>query len=100
MSKRIHIDCIEIMSDGNHVDTRRLVCISQGDWFYPILHFKAPAKEPVEFANLVAYCRETGRDEVLERLYAKAELGGDVHLDDRVVGNAELRVTLATGPET
>lgn len=100
MSKRIHIDSIEIAHDGTQPSTRRLICLSQGDWFFPILHFKAPANQPVELVRLVSYCRETGRDEVLERLHAKAELGGDVHLDDRVVGNSELRVTLATGPKT
>ena len=94
MGQVLNIDSAELFG-GDQFTTRRVICVSQGDWFCPLLGYRAAPGAPVSLENFIGYCRRSGRDEVLDKLHAKAARGKSIRLDDQVVPNAELRRALA-----
>ena len=93
MGQVLNIDSAELFG-GNQSTTRRVICVSQGDWFCPLLGYRAAPGAAVSLEDFIGYCRRSGRDEVLDKLQAKAARGKSIRLDDRVVPNDKLRLAL------
>lgn len=74
---------------------RRIILVSQGNWNYPILDCRALPGAPLTLGEFIAHCNQTGRDEVLERIQAKATRGLSVWMNDQPIDAAEVQRLLA-----
>jgi hypothetical protein len=94
MSRRLHITFLN--SGRKKLPIRRwVILVSQGDWGCPILSYRAPAGEPLTFAKFVEFCCRNSRENVLERMHAKAARGLPVWFNDVPVPSNEVARLLA-----
>lgn len=80
---------------------RRVILCAQGEWSNPVLDCRAAPGAPLTLGEFIAHCSRTGRDDILERIHAKARRGLPVWMNRQPIEAAKVQRLLDLhDPET
>ncbi len=88
MGKRLRIDSLDLK---NTTGEWRAFTASEGEWFQMEIHHRGRIDRPITVQDVVGHAVRAGRDELLERLRRKAELGRAIRIDRELVPCEGLR---------